>query len=66
MKDQNDYDWFLRAALEKYRGKHIAILNRKIIASGSNAKEVWALAHKKYPDEEFLMAKVPEEDVLIL
>ena len=66
MTKQNDYQWFLSADLNKFRGKHIAILSKKIIASGNNAKEVWTRAHRKHPDKEFLMAKIPEDDVLIL
>ena len=66
MKIKGDYEWFLSANLNNYKGKHIAIINRKVIASGNNAKEVWMKAHKKFPDKEFLMAKIPEDDVLIL
>ncbi len=66
MDDPDDFTWFLSASLKRYRGKHIAILNRRIIASGTNAKEVWERAHKKNPENDFLMTKVPEDDILIL
>ena len=48
MKTKDDYDWFLSANLNNYKGKHIAIINQKVIASGTNPKEVWMKAHKKY------------------
>ena len=66
MEEPDDFTWFLTAPLDRYRGKHIAILNMKIIASGTNAKDVWKRAHKKNPGNDFLMAKVPEDDILIL
>ena len=66
MNPTADYEWFLSADLTRYRGKHIAILDQRVISSGENAKEVWKRAQKKHPGKEFLMAKIPEEDVLIL
>jgi hypothetical protein len=66
MEEQDDFTWFLSASLKRYRGKHIAILNRKIIASGSNARDVWKRAHHKDPENGFIMAKVPEDEILIL
>jgi len=62
----NEYQWFLSADLNEYRGKHIAILESEVVASGDNAKEVWERAHGDHPGKEFLMAKIPEEEILIL
>ncbi len=50
----------------KYRGKHIAIVDDKVVASGSNPKEVWERAKKKYPDKKPVLAFVPKEDTLVL
>ena len=61
-----EYEWFVKADLEKYKNKHIAIVDQKVVASGENAKEVWEKPKKKHPKKEPLLAKVPEDDVLIL
>ena len=37
--------------LERFEGKHIAILNGKIIASGSSYLSVWNDIKGKYPDQ---------------
>jgi len=42
------------------------VVNRKVVASGDNAKKVWEMAKKKHPDKEPLMAKVPDDELLIL
>ena len=36
---------------KKYSGKHIAIVDDKVVASGSDPKEVWEKAKKKYPNK---------------
>jgi len=61
-----DFEWFVSADLNEYKRKHIAIVNQRVVASGDNAKKVWEKAKRKYPDKEPLMAKVPEDDLLIL
>jgi len=61
-----DFEWFVNADLNEYKRKHIAIVNQRVVASGDNAKKVWEKAKKKHPDKEPLMAKVPEDELLIL
>ena len=50
----------------KYRGKHIAIVDDKVVASGSDPKEVWEKAKKKYPNRRPVLALVPKGDTLVL
>ena len=50
----------------KYSGKHIAIVDDKVVASGSDPKKVWETAKKKYPDKKPVLAYVPKEDALVL
>lgn len=66
MTPDDDYQWFLGADLSRYRGRHIAILEGRVVSSGRNARDVWQRANRKHPGKDFLMAKVPEEDLLIL
>lgn len=49
----------------KIKGKWVVLLDKHIIASGDNIKEIIKEAQKKYPNEKFILAKVPEEGAMI-
>jgi hypothetical protein len=54
---------------EKYRGRHVALYEGKIIADGSNSVEALEKALKMYPKlkpEQFALFYVQVADVLIL
>lgn len=51
---------------KKYSGKHIAIIDNKVVASGESAKEVWLKAKRKYPKKRPVLTYVPEKDTLVL
>ena len=61
-----EFQWLSKQDMRKYKGKWVAILDKNIIASGRNAKEIWERVRKKYKDSDPLFAKIPEEDLLIL
>jgi len=65
---QEELKWFASALkdLDKFRGKHIAIIKTKIVASGSNAINVLEKARKQYPNEKPVLAFVPKEGALVL
>lgn len=50
----------------KYKGKYVALVDKKIVASGENAKVVLEEAKSKYPKKEIVLRKIPEEETLIL
>jgi hypothetical protein len=50
----------------KYRGRYVAIVQRKIVASGDNAEKVWFEAKKKYPRARPEILKVPKGETLVL
>ena len=50
----------------KYRGKHIAIVDDKVVASGDDPREVWEEAKKKHPKKTPVLAFVPKEETLVL
>jgi len=52
--------------LSKYRGKYVAIINKKVVASGADAKEVWAEVKRKYPSKMPELAKISKEETLVL
>ena len=49
-----------------YAGKYVALIEKKVVAFGDNAKDVWNEAKKKFPDKTPAIAKIPKEDLLIL
>ena len=54
---------------EKYRGKHVAIIEGKVIAVGYTSLEAVEKAMALFPDkspEEIILAFIPREEVLIL
>ena len=60
-----EFELFLKTDLSKYKGKYIAIVDNKIVASGDNANKVWKMAKKK-TDKIPTLAKIPREEALIL
>ena len=65
---QEEIKWFATALkeLDKFRGKHIAIIKNKIVASGGNTINVLDKARKEYPNENPVLAFVPKEETLVL
>lgn len=55
-----DYEWYLTASLDEYVGKWVVIINKKVIESGNNIKEMLESARRKYPNTRPLLVKVPE------
>ena len=52
--------------LEKFRGKHIALIGKKVVVSGDNAIKVLEMARNKFPAKNPILAFVPKEENLIL
>jgi hypothetical protein len=66
MRDVNDeYDWVQHQNLTHYKGKWIAVINKKIVGSGLYADDVVKEVKKKTKETPFLI-KVPTEDYLSL
>ena len=53
-----DYEWFLKEDLTVYAGKWVAILNKKVIASGKDAALILKETEEKYPKKRPFLAKV--------
>ena len=54
-----------REIFKKFAGKYIAIVNDKVVASGSRTSEVIAIASKVEPGKEPVIMKVPTKGVSI-
>jgi lysine/ornithine N-monooxygenase len=52
--------------MEQFRGKHVALIGRKVVASGDSAKEVFEKAKKEYPDKMPVLAFIPRKEALVL
>jgi len=61
-----DYDWFVKADLTKYRGNYVVIRGRKVVFSGKNLSQLISKFHNRYPRETPIVTKIPKDEVLIL
>ncbi|PKP54672.1 MAG: succinyl-CoA synthetase subunit alpha [Candidatus Altiarchaeales archaeon HGW-Altiarchaeales-3] len=62
-----NYDWYVNAKFgDELKGKYVAIVNEKVICSGNNAKEVYEHAEKMDKGKEILLAKIPEDELLVM
>ncbi|MBI2611165.1 succinyl-CoA synthetase subunit alpha [Candidatus Gottesmanbacteria bacterium] len=61
-----NYDFFIKTDTSSYKGEWIAITGKKIIYHGKDAQEVYRKAKQKYPTANVSLAKVPDEQILIL
>jgi len=66
VKKRSNYDFFLKLDTSPYRGKWIAIAENKVVASGVQADEAFRKARKKYPQTKISLAKVPQQESLVL
>ncbi len=55
----SDFEWYTDADLREYIGKWVAILNKEVIASDKDFKELMEEIEKKYPGTNPLVAKIP-------
>ncbi len=66
MKTQFDYVLSLGDKLGEYIDEWIAIVDNKVVARGSEAKEVFDLAKELHPKKTPLIMKVPADRVMVL
>ena len=66
MKELSFYGADAEEINRKYRGRHIAIVDDKVVASGDDPKKVWEAAKKKCPKKQPVLAFVPKEEALVL
>jgi len=61
-----EFDFFLRADLSRFAGQYVAIVGQKVVASGSNAQEVWKKAKRRFPSAIPTIGKLPRAETLVL
>ncbi len=48
----------------KYQGRHVALVDNQVIATGKDAKTVWTRANKKNPAAVPTLVNVPDVETL--
>jgi hypothetical protein len=61
-----DFEWFVQNDLKRYSGDYVIIADEKVISHGKSLTKLLKEFRAKYPDKTPKIAKIPEEDVLIL
>lgn len=64
-KNDRNYSAYLSMNLEKYKGKWGILRDKRVIASGENIKTIVSVAQAKYPDKNFLLARIPRKGMMI-
>jgi len=49
--------------LEQFRGKHVAMIGRGVVASGDSAKEVFEKAREEYPEKMPVLAFIEKGSI---
>ncbi len=65
-KTLSNYDFFIKANTSAFKGEWVAISGKKIVSHGKDAQEVYKKARQKGKTSNISLAKIPEEDILIL
>ena len=65
-KKPSNYEYFLKLNTASYKGKWIAIAKNKVLAASPQADEAFKMAKKKYPKGNISLAKVPQQEALVL
>jgi len=62
------FQWYVSnpEKLRKYAGKHVAIVDDKVVGVEDSAKEACEMAKKRLPKESPLLAYIPTGEILIL
>lgn len=61
-----DFEWFVNANLDKYKGEYVVIFNEKIVLHGKDLSGLLKEFRKKNPNITPKVAQIPTEETLIL
>jgi hypothetical protein len=56
---------FVAIDFSKHKGRYVAIVRRRIVASGRDAQQVWREAKRKLPDAQPELMKVSKGETLV-
>ena len=57
--------FFIAIDFSRYKGRYVAVVGRRVVASGTNAKQVWLEAKRKNPTARPELHKVPKGETLV-
>ena len=63
---KQDYAYYLNANMKPYIGEWVAIVDKKVVAHGKDAKKVYDDAVKKTGGKRPLIARIPDKETMIL
>ena len=58
MESYGNYEWFLKKDFSSYSGKWLAIIDKKVVASGDDANKIITEVKEKYPHKRPLITKI--------
>lgn len=61
-----NFEAFLKLDESKYRDKYIVIVKGKVVGSGMDIEKLLKTVRDKFPKQVPLVAKIPEEEILVL
>ena len=61
-----NYRTFLKVDTRRFRGEWIALVDKKVVAHGKKADVIYNRAAKQYPPKKISLAKIPEQETLVL
>jgi len=56
-----NYEWFLKKNLSEFSGKWLAIIDKKVVASGNDANKLIQEVKKDYPSKKPLITKIKDK-----
>ena len=62
---KKNLEWFAKADLTKYSGRYVVIVNKKVVASGTNAKKVFEEAKRKRFRGKSVLAKISGDETFV-
>ena len=63
---KSNYEYFITTDTSQYKGEWVAISEGKIVSHGKDAQIVYKKAKEKKPKSDISLAKVPEQEFLVL
>jgi hypothetical protein len=61
-----DFQWYVNADLDQYKGEYIIILDEHVVYHGPNLAKLLRRFRKEYPNQVPKVAKIPLEETLVL
>ena len=59
-------EFFMKEDFDDYIGEWIAIVDKKVVAHGKDARKIYQEAKKKYPNINPVLTMIPKKKTLIL